>query len=182
MERFNQPPRPECCLVEGQGKIHRKDQTERRQGSVHRETRGPQAGHASCLSNSASKLPDTGGDELRNPEPKTDETTQGEVADGLSGSESVAREEEDARNWGGPEFSRRTNYEGQAGKEAQRQEVSPDGDQGVGSAHNTQRQGQRPEAGKGTDTLTLSVEETRTVRTTEKIWPTNLWAVKCGLS
>ena len=45
-------------------------------------------------------MPDTGGDELRNSEPKTDETAEGEVTDGLSGSESVAREEEDARNWG----------------------------------------------------------------------------------
>ncbi len=107
MERFNGPPKPKCCLVEGQGKVHRKDLTERRQGSVHRETRGPQAGHASCLSNSASILQTTGGDELRNSEPKTDETAKGEVTDGLSGSESVAREEEDARNWGGPEISRR---------------------------------------------------------------------------
>ncbi len=44
------------------------------------------------------------------------------------------------------------------------------------------RQGQRPEAGEGADTLTLSVEDTRTVRMTEKIWPTNLWTVKWGLT
>ena len=177
MERFNQPPKPECCLVEGQGKIRQKDSAERRQGSVHRETRGPQAGHASCLSNSASKLPDTGGDGLRNPEPKTDETAKGEVAAGLSGSESVAREEEDARNWGGPEISRRTNYEGQVGKEAQRQEVLPDGDQGFGSAHNTQRQGQGPEAGKGADTITQPAQETRTARMAEDHWQTFLRAI-----
>ena len=87
----------------------------------------------------------------------------GEILEGLPGSESVAREEEDAWNWGGPEFSRRTNCEGQAGRGAQRQEVSPDGVQGFGSAHSTQRQGQSPEAGKGTDTITLSVEETSAV-------------------
>ena len=101
MERFNQPPKPECCLVEGEGKVHRKDQTERRQGSVHREKRGPQAGHASCSSNSASKMQVADGGGLRYSEPKTDGTTPGEVTDGLSGSESLAREEEDARNWGG---------------------------------------------------------------------------------
>ena len=163
MERSNQPPKPECCLVEGEGKIRWKDLTERRQGSVHREKRGPQAGHASCLSNSASKMQNTGGDGLRNSEPKMDKTAQGEVVDNLSGSESVAREEEDARNWGGPEISRRTNCEGQAGKEAQRQEVSSDGFQGFGSVHSTQRQGLSPEAGEGTDAIALSVEETSTV-------------------
>ncbi|MBL4690011.1 MAG: hypothetical protein JKY68_00875 [Rhodospirillales bacterium] len=92
-----------------------------------------------------------------------DKIAQGEVADNLSGSESVAREEEDARNWGGPEFSRRTNYESQAGKETQRKEVSPDGIQGFGSIHSTQRQGLSPEAGEGTDAIALSVEETSTV-------------------
>ena len=163
MERFNQPPKPECCLVEGQGKIRRKYPAEQRQGSVHREKRRPQAGHASCLSNSASKLQNTGGDGLRNSEPKMDKTTQGEVVDNLSGSESVAREQEGVRNWGGPEFSRRTNCEGQAGKEAQRQEVSSDGFQGFGSVHNIQRQGRSPEAGEGTDATALSVAETSAV-------------------
>ena len=177
MERSNQPPKPECCLVEGEGKIRWKDLTERRQGSVHREKRGPQAGHTSCLSNSASKLQNTGGDELRNSEPKMDKTAKGEVADNLSGSERVAREEEDARNWGGPEFSRRTNYESQAGKETQRKEVSPDGIQGFGSIHSTQRQGEVPEAGKGIDTKTQPAQETSTARMAENNWQTFLRAI-----
>ncbi len=184
MARSNQPPKPECCLAEGQGKIHWKDQTERRPGSVHREKREPQAGPASCSSNSASTMPIAGGDELRFSAPKTDGTAPGEVTDDLPGSESVAREEEDVWNWGDPEPSRRTNYESQAGKGAQRQEVSSDGVQGVGSTHSTQRQPRHggAEAKKGVDALTQPAQGTRTARMAGFHWQTFLRAIMCELT
>jgi hypothetical protein len=88
--------------------------------SVPRETREPQAGPASCLSHSASKVPDASGDGVFMPEPKIEMPVQGEGVEGLPGSESVARAEGGARNRGGPESPCRTNCEGQAGKEPQR--------------------------------------------------------------
>src|SRR5687767_13008913 len=145
MERPNQPPKPECCPDERIGEVDLwYYRTERRQGSVHRGTSEPQVGPASCLSNSASKTENAGGDELRVTEPKTDGTEGGRGPEDLPGSKSVARPEGDACNRGGPELSRRTNYESQAGKEAQQQEARTEGVEGVGSAHSKQPQGQSP--------------------------------------
>src|SRR5688500_16137267 len=125
MERPNQPPKPECCAAEGIGEVdlwfYR---TERRTRSVHREKCEPQAGPASCLSNSDEKGKKNGdGDRVEWPEHKTEDTAKGEVAGGLPGSKSVTRTEGDTWNRGGPEFSRRTNCEGQAGTGGQRQEA-----------------------------------------------------------
>ena len=89
---------------------------------------------------------------------------QGEDAEGLPGSKSVARVEEGARNRGGPGHSCRTNYAGQAGKVAQRQGVRPEGAQGVGSAHSNQWQGASPDAGEGADVLAKLTQATRAVR------------------
>ena len=50
------------------------------------------------------------------PEPNTDRAVAGEALEGLPGSQSVARAAEAAGNQGDPEGSRRTNYEGQAGR------------------------------------------------------------------
>jgi len=74
--------------------------------------REPQAGPASCSSNSASKGIDANGDGVKKSEPNTETTAKGEVVEGLPGSKSVARAEGDTRNEGGPESSCRTNYEG----------------------------------------------------------------------
>src|ERR1035438_5936827 len=57
MEKSNQPPQTEGCLAEGEPVdlwYYRVEQPSR---SVPRETREPQAGPASCLSHSASKVP-----------------------------------------------------------------------------------------------------------------------------
>ena len=81
-------------------------------------------------------------------EPKTDSSAKGKDGEGLPGSESVARAEGNTRNEGDPESPCRTNYEGQAGREAQRQEAPPDAS-GVGLAHSSQPQGASPEAGEG---------------------------------
>jgi len=94
----------------------------------------------------------------------------------LPGSKSVARAEADARNRGGPESPCRTNYEGQAGRAAQRQEAPPESP-GVGSAHSIQRQGTSPDAGEGADRSTQPAQATRAVRTTEADWQTFLRAI-----
>src|ERR1039458_3064143 len=116
MERSNQPPKPECCLQPGQepesqGKTAPNDLWE----AYTRQTRGPHAGFASCLINSASKCLAADGDGVGMPEPNMDRAVAGEALEGLPGSKSVARAAEAARNQRDPEGSRRTNYEGQAG-------------------------------------------------------------------
>jgi hypothetical protein len=84
------------------------------------QKRGPQAGFASCLNNSASKCSAADGDGLGMPEPNTDRAAAGEALEAPQGSKSVARAAEAARNQGDPAGSRRTNYEGQAGRGVQR--------------------------------------------------------------
>jgi len=150
--------------------------SERLSRSVLREKREPQAGPASRLSKSASIIHDASGDGVCLSEPNTKRTAEGEVLEGLPGSKSVARMEGEARNRGGPDSPCRTNYEGQAGRPAQRQGARA-GSPGVGSAHSIGRQGASPEAGEGADTLTQSAQETRTVRVTEQDWQTFLRAI-----
>ena len=123
MEKSNQLPKTEGCLAEGEPVDLWFYRVERPSRSVLREKREPQAGPASCLSNSASKVLAASGDGVCIPEPKTETPVPGEGVEGLPGSESVARVEGGARNRGGPESPCRTNCEGQAGRAAQRQEV-----------------------------------------------------------
>src|ERR1035437_3291202 len=162
MERSNQPPKPECCLQPGQepespGMTAPNDLREAYTG----QKRGPQAGFASCLSNSASKWSAADGDGLGMPEPNTDRAVAGEALEGLPGSKSVARAAEAARNQGDPEGSRRTNYEGQAGREVQRQEERPEARQGVGFVHSSPWQDASLEAGEGANRLTKHAQATR---------------------
>ena len=149
---------------------------ERPARSVPRERREPQAGPASCLSNSASKEFNASGEAVNEDEPKTETSARGEGVEGLPGSQSVARAEGVARNRGGPESPCRTNCEGQAGRAAQRQEV-PSDPPGVGLAHSIQPQGASPEAGEGANKSTQSAQATSAVRTTEKDWQTFLRAI-----
>ena len=148
MEKSNQLPKTEDCLAEGEPVALRDFRLERPSRSVSREKREPQAGVASCLSNTASKERNASGDGVSLPEPKTEMPVSGEGVAGLPGSKSVARAEADARNRGGPESPCRTNCESQAGRAAQRQEVPP-GTPGVGSAHSIQWQGAAPKLEKG---------------------------------
>jgi RNA-directed DNA polymerase len=145
---------------------------ERRSRSVPREKREPQAGPASGLSNSAPKIPNAGGDVVLFTEPNNAETDKGKVQANQPGSQSVARAEGDARNWGGPESSCRTNYESQAGEAAPRKEARFEDPPGVGSVHSIPRQGARPEAGEGADTLARTAQATGPVRVTEDGWQT----------
>ena len=176
MEKSNQQPKTEGCLAGGEPVDLWFHRVERPSRSVPRETREPQAGPASCLSNSASKDLAASGDGVIIPEPKTDTPVPGEGVEGLPGTESVARAEGGARNRGGPESPCRTHCEGQAGKEPQRQEATPD-TPGVGLAHSIPPQGISPEAGEGANKSTQSAQATSAVRTTERDWPTFLRAI-----
>ena len=148
MERSNQLPKTEGCLAEGEPVDLWFSRDERPSRSVPRDKCEPQAGVASCLSNTASKELNASGDGVSLPEPNTETPAAGEGVEGLPGSKSVARAEADAWNRGGPESACRTNYEGQAGRAAQRQEAPPESP-GVGSAHSIQWQGAAPKLEKG---------------------------------
>jgi len=131
-------------------------------GAYTGQRHGPQAGFASCLSHSASRcLLTADGDGLGMPEPNTDRAVAGEALEGLPGSKSVARAAEAARNQGDPAGSRRTNYEGQAGRGVQRQAERPEARQGVGFVHSSPQQGERLEAGEGANRLTKHAQATR---------------------
>ncbi len=176
MEKSNQLPKTEGCLAEGEPVDLWFYRVERPSRSVPREKREPQAGPASCSSNPASKVQEASGDGVSLPEPKTETSTQGEGVEGLPGSQSVARAEGDARNRGGPEGPCRTNCEGQAGREAQRQEAPPD-TPGVGLAHSILLPGESLVTGEGANRSTQSAQATSAVRTTEKDWQTFLRAI-----
>ena len=149
---------------------------ERPSRSVLREKREPQAGPASCLSNSASKLLIASGDGVCLPEPKTERPAQGEGLEVWPGSKSVARVEGNARNRGGPELSRRTNCASQAGGSLQRQGEVAEAVRGVGSARSRPWQGASPEMAEGADNQTKPTQATSSVRTTELNWQTFLRA------
>jgi hypothetical protein len=73
----------------------------------------------------------------------------------------VARAAEAARNQGDPAGSRRTNYEGQAGRGVQRQEERPEARQGVGFVHSSPWQDASLETGEGANRLTKHAQATR---------------------
>ncbi len=176
MERSNQPPKTQGCWSEGQAPDLWYFRAKRPARSVSRETREPQAGPASCLSNSASKGSNASEDGLVLPELNIDTPASGEGVEGLPGSKSVAHAEGNARNRGGPGDTCGTNYEGQAGKRAQRQEV-PSSGPGVGLAHSIQPQSASSEAGEGANRSTQPAQATSTERTSERDWQTFLRAI-----
>ena len=177
MEKFNQLPKTEGCLAEGEPVEPWFYRVERPLRSVPRAKREPQAGPASCLSNSASKVQIASGDGVCLPEPKTERPAQGEGLEGWPGSKSVARAEGNARNRGGSEVSRRTNCASQAGKPFQRPGEAAEAVRGVGSARSRPLQGVGHEMTQGADNLTKSTQATSSVRTTEPNWQTFLWAI-----
>src|ERR1035437_4513321 len=104
MEKSNQQPKTEGCLAEGEPGDLGFYRVERPSRSVPRERREPQAGPASCLSNSASKVLAASGDGVCLSEPNIERPATGEGLESLPGSKSVARAEGDARNRGGPQL------------------------------------------------------------------------------
>src|SRR5437870_4648179 len=142
MERSNQPPKTECCRKEGQvpeateasgpndlleaytGQLTgRKQDTHPAQAIEPRDGANTQAGTESPFT-----------------EPNTSQSATGEGQLGLPGSKSVAREERAARNLGDSAHSRRTNYESQAGRRPQRQEVAAESGQGIRLTHSSSQQ------------------------------------------
>src|SRR5947208_8295784 len=121
MEKSNQLPKTEDGSAEGEPVDLWYYRDERPSRSVSREKREPQAGPASRLSNSASKVQDASGDGVYLPEPNTETPERGEGVEGLPGSKSVARDEGSTRNEGGLELSRCTNCASQAGRLIRRQ-------------------------------------------------------------
>src|SRR5260370_6835597 len=111
MEKANQVPKTEGCWAEGDPVDLWYCRVKRPSRSVSRDKREPQAGPASCLSNSASKVQDASGAGVCLPEPKTKTPVYGEGVEGLPGSKSVARAEAHAPNRAGPHSPSRTNYE-----------------------------------------------------------------------
>src|SRR5437879_6399791 len=85
MEKFNQLPKTEGCLAEGEPVELRHRRVERPSRSVSRDKREPQAGPASRLSNSASKGSDASGDGVLMPEPKTKTPADGEGVEACRG-------------------------------------------------------------------------------------------------
>jgi len=178
MEKSNQQPKTECCRREGEvTQGCQAEGAEQLDGSVHREKYGPQVGVTPGLSNSASKhTQDAGGDAVLSAGTQHEPERKGEVRDNLSGSKSVARMEGEARNLGGPGHSRRTNYESQAGRAAQRQEERSEDDPEVRSTHSRNPKGESSIGTEGVDTFTRSAKETSCVRKTRQSWPTSLRA------
>ena len=174
----NQQPEPEDCSTGGGSVDLWFYRVERPSRSVSREKREPQAGPASCLSNSASKVPDANGEGVDLPEPNIEVTGKGEVTEGLPGSKSVARAEGNTSNEGGPEGPCRTNYEDQAGKTAQRIGV-PSDVSGVGLVNSIQGQPRAvgADSGEGANRATQPAQATSAVRKTDKDWPTFLRAI-----
>lgn len=176
MEKSDKLPKTESCSAKGGPVDLHYYRTERWRRSVLRNKREPQAGPATGLSNSASKLPNANGDGVLLSASNTDSAAAGQAEEGLPGSKSVASEEGNTRNEGGPASPCRTNYEGQAGRKAQRQEAVSD-PPGVGLTHSIQRQDAGLEAGEGVNRTTQSTQATSTVRVTEQDWQTFLWAI-----
>ena len=169
MERSNQPPEPECCRRGGQASAAQQGgEAERLVGGVHREIHEPQAGVAPRLSNPASKLVAAGEDAIQRAELNTAGAAMGKASADLPGSQSVAREERAVRNQGDPVISRRTNYEDQAGRPAQRPGGPAEGKPGVGSLHSSAGQPRRAGADgrEGGDRTTQSAQATSAVRRT----------------
>jgi group II intron reverse transcriptase/maturase len=177
MERSNQPPNTEGCPEKGEPVDLWFYRFKPERGSVPPGKREPQTGTASGLSNSASKRTEAGGDVVELTEPNMEAAVQGEAAEGLPGSKSVARDEGNTRNWGEPERSCRTNCESQAGKTPQRQEAATDDTQAVGLARSIQRQGASPEAEEGVNKLTQLSQATGPERMSETDWQTYLRAI-----
>jgi len=159
MEKSNQHPKTEDCLAEGKPVELLFYRNERLSRSVSREKREPQAGTASGLSNSASKASNASGEGvvLLASDTRTPDKGKGEL--GLPGSESVASVEGNTWNEGGPESPCRTNYEGQAGRQLQRQGATA-GTPGVRLTYSSQRQGASPDADEAVNSLTKSTQAT----------------------
>src|ERR1035438_6799290 len=109
MERSTQPPQPGGCWRGGAPPDLWFYRVKRPDRSVPRERREPQAGPASCLSDTASKGLDASGAAVLITGLHTEAPAKGEGGADLPGSKSVARAEGKAGNSGSPGKACRTN-------------------------------------------------------------------------
>jgi RNA-directed DNA polymerase len=181
-ERPNQPPKPECCLVEGQAQAPAK-------GAASRTTAGKRTqGTSQAASGSRTLLKQSslettkpaGGHSVFVLEAHIEETAKGKVSEDLPGSKSVAREDRAVQKLGRPAAFPGTNCGSQREQEDQRQEGLPTGqqEQGIRLAHSSPGSGTRcPNLDQGASTPTQPAKETSAVRTTETSWRSSLRAI-----
>jgi RNA-directed DNA polymerase len=180
MERFNQPPKTECCQGRGKADEALKASTlnEVMEADTGELTGRKQESHPAKAIQPRDGTCQQMGTQFPKTEPKTNQTDKGEDWNDLPGSKSVAYEERTDRNLGGPVDSCDSNYERSAGGPAQRQEVWGDDWQGVRSAHSSLKQCPKDtETNEGADVTSQAAKETGSVGKTDKDWPTSLQAI-----
>src|SRR5436190_8204395 len=183
MERPNQPPGTECCRGEGkvqsptEGEVHRTTHWKR----TKEETQAASASRTALKQFSLDTTKNADGDGVTVPEPKTTETAQGEVSEGLPGSiERGEREKNQSGTWDVLGSPGGANYENQPGKRAQRKQELLKDPKEIRLAHSSQRQDcpqGGPDSGQGANRTTQSSKETGSARTAEASWPTSLRAI-----
>src|SRR3989454_881069 len=181
MARSNQPPKPECCRVEGQAQVSAQEAESRT--TIWRRTQGDS--QAASESRTSLKqfsletiLQRAGGDAVASAEPNTETNATGEFVGDLPGSQSVAREARAARKLGRPAVAPDANCGSQAGRSVQRQEEPAHSVQGIRPARSSLGSGPRgPNPEQGVGRTTQPAKETSAVRTTESSWRTSLRAI-----
>ena len=158
MERSNQPPKPECCRVEGQAQVSAQEAESRT--TIWRRTQGDSQAASESRTSLKQFSPETilqsaGGDAVASAEPNTETNATGEFVGDLPGSQSVAREARAARKLGRPAVAPDANCGSQAGRSVQRQEEPARSVQGIRPARSSLGSGKRcpnPEPGAGRTT------------------------------
>src|SRR6266700_1175170 len=181
MERSNQPPKPECCRVEGQAQVS--DQEAESRTTIGRRTQGDSQAASESRTSLKQFSPETilqraGGDAVASAEPNTEMNATGEFVGDLPGSQSVAREARAARKLGRPAVAPDANCGSQAGRSVQRQEEPAHSVQGIRPARSSLGSGPRgPNPEQGVGRTTQPAKETSAVRTTDSSWRTSLRAI-----
>src|SRR5437867_8233543 len=181
MARSNQPPKPECCRVEGQAQVSAQEAESRT--TIWRRTQGDSQAAGESRTSLKQFSPETilqraGGDAVASAEPNTETNATGEFVGDLPGSQSVAREARAARKLGRPAVAPDANCGSQAGRSVQRQEEPARSVQGIRPARSSLGSGKRcPNPEQGAGRTTQPAKETSAVRTTESSWRTSLRAI-----
>src|SRR2546427_13265355 len=105
MARSNQPPKPECCRVEGQGQVSAQEAESRT--TIWRRTQGDSQTASESRTSPKQFSPETilqraGGDAVESAEPNTEMNATGEFAGDHQGSDILARGEDDSWKEGRP--------------------------------------------------------------------------------
>ncbi len=181
MARSNQPPKPECCRIEGQAQVSAQEAESRT--TIGRRTQGDSQAASESRTSLKQFSPETilqraGGDAVASAEPNTEMNATGEFVGDLPGSQSVAREARAAWKLGRPAVAPDANCGSQAGRSVQRQEEPARSVQGIRPARSSLGSGKRcPNPEQGAGRTTQPAKETSAVRTTESSWRTSLQAI-----